>query len=91
MRVSRLMGCTWLLGFIGILAGPAARAGMTWTVSLDTSQLATNYSGPFALDLELVGSNGNTVTLSDFTFGGGAAGPGPAFLTGERPAIWAAA
>jgi len=83
MRVSRLMPCTWLLGFVVILAGPYARAGMIWTVSLDTSQLATSYSGPFALDFELVGSNGNTVTLSNFSFGiGGNAGPGTAFTTG---------
>jgi hypothetical protein len=83
MRVSRLTPCTWLLGFVVILAGPAARAGTIWTVSLDTSQLATNYSGPFALDFELVGSNGNTVTLSNFSFGiGGNAGPGTAFATG---------
>ncbi len=83
MRVSRLMHCTWWLGFVVILAGPAARADMTWTMSLDTSQLATNYSGPFALDFELVGSNGNTVTLSNFSFSiGGNAGPGTAFTTG---------
>ena len=82
MRLSRLMPCAGLLGFILILAGPAARADLTWTVSLDTSQLATNYTGPFALDFELVGSNGNTVTLTNFSFGGGSAGPGPAFLTG---------
>src|ERR1017187_1985243 len=83
MRLSRSIPCTWLLGFVVILAGPAARADMTWTVSLDTSRLATNYVGPFALDFELVGTNGNTVTLSNFSFGiGGSAGPGPAFLTG---------
>jgi hypothetical protein len=83
MRLSRLIPRTWLLGLVVILAGPAARADLNWTVSLDTSQLATNYSGPFALDFELVGSNGNTVTLSNFSFGiGGGAGPGPAFLTG---------
>jgi hypothetical protein len=80
---SRLRPCTWLLGSVLILAGPAARAGQIWTVSLDTSRLATNYTGPFALDFELVGSNGNTVTLGHFSFGsGGSAGPGPAFVTG---------
>ncbi len=82
MRLSRLMPCAGLLGFILILAGPAARADLTWTVSLDTSQLAANYTAPFALDFELVGSNGNTVTLTNFSFGGGSAGPGSAFLTG---------
>ena len=76
-----LVGGCW--DVVLILAGPAARADQVWTVSLDTSQLAANYTGPFALDFELVGSNGNTVTLSNFSFGsGGGAGPGPAFLTG---------
>jgi hypothetical protein len=83
MSLSRLIPCRWLLGFALFLTGPAASAGQIWTVSLDTSQLATNFTGPFALDFELVGSNGNTVTLSNFSFGsGGSAGPGPAFLTG---------
>jgi hypothetical protein len=83
MNRSRQMPRRWMLGFVLILAGSAARADQVWTVSLDTSQLATNYTGPLALDFELVGSNGNTVTLSGFSFGtGGGAGPGSAFLTG---------
>ena len=76
MSLSRRIACGWLLGFALILAGSAARAEQTWTVSLDTSQLAANYTGPFALDFELVGSNGNTVTLSNFSFGSGGARPG---------------
>ncbi len=81
MRLSRLMPCAGLLGFILILAGPAARADLAWTVSVDTSHI-TNYTGPFALDFELLGTNGNTVTLTNFSFGSGSAGPGPAYLTG---------
>jgi hypothetical protein len=73
---------SWLLAAVLILLGPSARADLVFTVSLDTSLLAADYTGPFALDFELIGSNGNTVTLSDFTFGGGAAGPGSPFLTG---------
>ena len=72
------------MGSLLVLAGPPARADLTWTVSLDTSQLATNYTGPFALDFELVGSNGNTVTLSNFSFGGGGAGLGPRVPHGGR-------
>jgi hypothetical protein len=72
----------WLLGLLVALAGSAAHAGQIWTVTLDTSQLAADYTGPFALDFELVGTNGNTVTLSQFSFGTGSAGPGSAFLTG---------
>lgn len=82
MSRSRRISGTGLLGLVLVLAGPSARADLSWTVSLDTSQLATDYTGPFALDFELVGSDGNTVTLSGFSFGGGSAGPGSAFLTG---------
>ena len=72
-----------LLVSVLMLAGPAVRADQVWTVSLDTSQLAADFTAPFALDFELVGTNGNTVSLSSFSFGGGGAGPGPAFLTGR--------
>jgi hypothetical protein len=82
MNRSRRLRRTWLLGLILIAGGSPARADLSWTMSLDTSQLATNYTGPFGLDFELVGSDGNTVTLSDFSFGGGMAGPGLAFSTG---------
>jgi MYXO-CTERM domain-containing protein len=82
MNRSRRLRRTWLLGLVLIAAGSPARADLSWTVSLDTSQLASHYTGPFGLDFELVGSNGNTVTLTDFSFGGGAAGPGPAFVSG---------
>ncbi|MGP0065233.1 MAG: hypothetical protein ACLQGP_16735 [Isosphaeraceae bacterium] len=82
MNQSRLRPWTGLLGLVLILAGSAVRADQVWTVSLDTSQLAADYTGPFALDFELIGSNGNTVTLSSFSFGTGGAGPGSAFLTG---------
>jgi PEP-CTERM motif len=72
-----------LLGLVLMLIGPSARAGQVWNVSLDTSRLAADYGGgPFALDFELIGTNGNTVTLGAFSFGGGTAGPGLAFLTG---------
>lgn len=63
--------------------GDYTQADEVWNVSLDTSQLAANYGGgPFGLDFELIGTSGNTVTLSNFTFGGGSAGPGSAFVTG---------
>lgn len=83
MRLSRLIEWTSLLGLVSIAISPVVRADQVWTVSLDTSQLAANYTGPFALDFELIGSDGNTVTLSNTSFGNnGNAGPGPAFLTG---------
>jgi hypothetical protein len=71
-----------LLGIALFPAATAVHADEVWTVSLDTSQLAANYVGSFGLDFELVGSNGNTVTVSDFAFGGGNAGPGSAYLSG---------
>ena len=83
MRSLRTTSSACLLGFLLVAAGPSARAGQVWTVSLDTSLLVTDFSGPFGFDIELVGTNGNTATVSDFSFGSsGAAGPGPAFLTG---------
>ncbi|HEY6129238.1 MAG TPA: NF038129 family PEP-CTERM protein [Candidatus Acidoferrum sp.] len=49
------------------------------SVTVDTTSLQGNASGPFELafvliDASLSGDGNNTVTLSDFTFGGGAAG-----------------
>ena len=83
MNRSRQIICRLLLGLVLILAGSAVRADQIWTVSLDTSQLAANYTGPFALDFELVGSNGNTVTLSNFSFGTAVVpAQASAFLTG---------
>jgi hypothetical protein len=83
--MNRSYRMTWigLVGCLLCLAETSARADESWTVTLDTSQLAVNYTSPFGLDFELIGANGNTVTLTDFSFGnGGSAGPGAAFLTG---------
>ena len=66
---------------IASLAASTARAG-TWNISVDTSTLAADFTGPFGIDFELIGSNGNVVTLSNFSFGGGSAGPGSAFING---------
>jgi hypothetical protein len=46
------------------------------TISIDTSSLAGNANAPFTLDFQLIDGSGsddgnNTVTLSDFNFGGG--------------------
>ncbi len=82
MNQSRPRHWAGLLGLVLILAGTSVRADQVWTVTLDTSQLATNYSPYFALDFELTGTDGNTVTVSNFSFGSGGAGPGAAFLTG---------
>jgi hypothetical protein len=81
-RLRRLPALVLSLCVIASLAVSTARADSTWNISLDTSTLAAGYTGPFGVDFELIGSNGNTVTLSDFSFGGGSAGPGGAFITG---------
>src|SRR5262249_46785592 len=83
MNRSYRMAWTCLMGALLCLAGTPVRADLSWTVDLDTSQLAANYAGPFGLDFELIGADGNTVTLTNFSFGGsGSPGPGSAFLTG---------
>jgi hypothetical protein len=82
MSIARRIQFKWLLGVVLIVSCVSARADQVWMVSLNTSQLAADYTGPFGLDFELIGSNENTVTLSSFSFGGGSAGPGPAFLAG---------
>ncbi len=74
------------LAFLSVLSlmllGHTACADQIHYVTVDTSLLAADYTGPFGLDFELVGSNGNTVTISNFVFGAGSTGPGSAFLTG---------
>jgi hypothetical protein len=73
---------TLLLGGLLILAADPARADEIFNVSLDTSKLASDYTGPIGLDFELIGTNANTITVSNFAFGSGSPGPGSAFLTG---------
>jgi hypothetical protein len=83
MSLSRLIFRMCWLGFVLMLAGSVARADQVWTVSVDTSNLVANYlPGPFGIDFELLGTDGNTVTLTNFSFGaGGSTVLGTAFLT----------
>jgi hypothetical protein len=77
MTRSRRIVISGLLGLALAWIGSPARADQVWTVSVDTSQMTADYTGPFGIDFELLngGSNSNTVTLSNFTFGGGGAVP----------------
>jgi hypothetical protein len=52
-------------------------------IIVNTSTLPGNPSAPFALDFQLNGGNplSNTATISNFTFGGGAANSSPAATT----------
>jgi hypothetical protein len=72
----------WMAGFLAILVSclaPAAYANLVFTVTLNTSALVGNVNTPFSLAFVLIDGSGsgdglNTVSLSDFTFGGGNAG-----------------
>ncbi len=84
MTLSRRIVISSLLGLALAWIGSPARADQVWTVSVDTSGMSTdpNFTGPFGIDFELInaGTNSNTVTLSNFTFGGGNA-VSPAFTS----------
>ena len=68
-----------------LLAAATCKANIIYDVSLDTSGLAGNVNGPFAVDFQLTSGDTtsgvvNTATLSSFTFGtGGSAGIGNPF------------
>ncbi len=83
MSLSRMMSRMCVLGLVLTLAGSPARGDQVLTVSIDTSSLVANYQpGPFGIDFLLTGTYGNTVTLTNFSFGaGGSTVPGTAILT----------
>jgi hypothetical protein len=61
---------------IATVAAALAVADTHGTVTVNTSALASSASGPFTLDLQFIEGNGagdsnNTVTLSNFSLGGG--------------------
>ena len=77
-RIQRLCGAAVLSGSL-LLASPASRANLVYTVTLDVASLANNTNAPFSLDLALSSggqpANGlNTVTLTNFLFTGGSVG-----------------
>ncbi len=66
----------------------AARADAIYNVSLDTSSLIGNAAGPFSLDFQFNDGSGtndgnNTVTLTNFAFGGGGGEQAPPPRTGR--------
>lgn len=75
LRTAWASGALSLLAF---MATPfAANADATYNINIDTSSLIADPSGPFTLDFQFgsgsVWDADNTVTLSGFNFGGGAA------------------
>jgi len=67
---------------------PQAQAStLLFHVTVDTTPLTTSANGPFSLDFQLNDGSGladgnNTATVSNFTFGGGAATGSPNYLGG---------
>jgi len=69
-----------------LLATAAVSFGGT-VFTLNTTALESSAAGPFTLDFQFIDGSGfgdgnNTVTLSDFDFGGGSVDTTPAFVTG---------
>ncbi|MEO7099200.1 MAG: NF038129 family PEP-CTERM protein [Luteolibacter sp.] len=64
---------TALAAACALLGASSAHAAVTYYVDVNTSSLIGNTSAPFALDFQLIGSASNSVTISNFNFGGGSA------------------
>ena len=66
-------------GLLALSAAPATASSINFHVQVNTAPLVGSASAPFALDFQLIGGNplGNTATISNFTFGGGAATTAP--------------
>src|SRR5689334_16903130 len=78
---------TLLVCLLMILTTSPSQAQIAFHLSMDTSVLVGHPAAPFFLDFQLNDGSGandanNTISLSNFTFGGGTAGPGGALLTG---------
>src|SRR5689334_16678437 len=60
---------------LGLLLSVPAHADYTFNVAIDTASLVApnplSVNGPFSLNFQLIGDQSNTVTLSNFLFGGG--------------------
>jgi hypothetical protein len=75
-------------GVLAFASLPQAQAAtLLFHVTVDTAPLTTSPNGPFSLDFQLNDGSGsadgnNTATLSNFTFGGGAATGSPTYLGG---------
>ncbi len=72
---------------IALLALTSAAVFGNTIVTLNTAPLQTSSAGPFTLDFQFLDGDGtgdgnNTVTLSNFTFGGGSVNTTPSFSTG---------
>jgi hypothetical protein len=68
---------------------PSSHAALVFHVDVDTSVLVGNAGGPFSLDFQLIGGSpaGNSATISNFSFGGGAAAGAPALAGGAAGSL----
>jgi hypothetical protein len=73
------------LAAAALLSAPAARADFHYNVQMNTSSLIGHVAGPFSLDFQLIDGDGvanNTVTLTNFVFGGGSPSGAPTLSGG---------
>lgn len=67
-----------------LLAPSAAHADYAFHVSLDTSNLSdTDFSAPYSLDFQLIGTQGNVVNITNVLFGTGGSASGSSNLSGD--------
>ena len=94
-RILRAGGAAILAAALSLAYTPKIKAAdLIYTVVINTSSLIGNPDAPFSLDLDLVTGSGNavtgagnvtnTVTLSKFTFTGGATASSPNFTMGGQ-------
>jgi hypothetical protein len=82
-----------LLRALGVVAaGAVCHAAILYQVTLDTSPLIGHAAGPFSIDFQFndgegIGDANNTVTLSNFQFGGGGSVGSPLLSGGASGSV----
>jgi hypothetical protein len=89
-KLVKLTNAVFLLGLV--LSSPAARAAVIFDVTLSTAPLVGHPAGPFYLYVQLTDGSGfgdanNTVTMSNFQFGGGSGLGTPLVLGGTTGSL----
>ena len=73
---------TSVISTVALLCAQGLQADVIEQVTLATAPLIGDAAGPFSVDFQLNGGNGNTATLSNFSFGSGGAPTGTPTLVG---------
>ncbi len=88
-RTSAALALAAAVGALCALSRPAAAETVTYDITVNTSSLVGNPSGPFYLDFQMNSGGGpfsNTATISNFNFAGGSASaPGSAIVYAGSP------